>query len=59
MKNGIDKLVDELTTHCMEEIGYYYQGDTKRAKEVLDSLIEGLRVKQFVIDKHLNEKNEN
>lgn len=59
MKNGIDKLVDELTAHCMEEIGYYYQGDTKRAKQVLDSLIEGLRVKHFVIEKHLSGKNEN
>lgn len=59
MKNGIDKLVDELTTHCMEEIGYYYNGSPKAASEVLKGLIESLGVKKFLIDKHLtdNEKN--
>lgn len=55
MKNGIDKLVDELTAHCMEQIGYYYNGSTKAASEVLKGLIESLRVKQFVIDKYLAE----
>lgn len=59
MKNGIEKITEEIVGRITKEVDYYSNGKLETANAIIAGIITELSIKKFLIDKHLtdNEKN--